>query len=74
MEFTTIFSIRSKYKNLLALLTKKSCSSFKRILKTKGGTVIDINVMDKSGLLRVRNPKIRAKTRLIRSRKEPKSL
>ena len=74
MEFTTIISIRSKYKHFLALLTKKSCSSFKRMLKTKGGTAINIKVRDKSGLLAVRNPNTKPKTKLIRSKMEPKSL
>ena len=74
IEFTTKFSIRSKYKNNLALLTKKSCSNFKRILKTKGGTVINRKVMDMSGLLSVRNSKNIAKTRLVKSKIEPKSL
>ena len=76
MEFTTIISIRSKYKHFLALLTKKSCSSFKRMLKTKGGTAINSNVRDKSGLLVIRNPdpNTKPKTKLIRSKMEPKSL
>ena len=60
--------------NNLALLTKKSCSNFKRILKTKEGIVINIKVMDKSRLLSVRNPNNKTKIRLIRSKREPNSL
>jgi len=74
MEFTAIISIRNKYKNLLALLTKKSCSNFKRILKTKGGIVINSKVMDKKGWLSVKNPNNKPNTRLIRSKIEPKIL
>ena len=74
MEFTTTISIMSKRNNLLALLTKKSCSNFKRMLKTKGGIVINIKVMDKNGWVSVRNPNNKPKTILIRSKMEPKSL
>ena len=74
MEFITIISIRSKYKHFLALLTKKSCSSFKRMLKTKGGTAINSNVRDKSGLLAIRNPNTKLKTKSTNRRsKNPRS-
>jgi hypothetical protein len=74
MEFTKIISIRIKYKKLLALSTKKSCSNFKRILKTKGGIVIEIKVMERNGCVSVRNPNNILKTRLVRSKMKPKSL
>ena len=48
--------------------------SFKRILKTNGGIVINIKVMDMSKLLEVKKSKTIAKIRLIRSKVEPKSL
>ena len=74
MEFTTIISIRSKYERTLAFLTKKSFSSFKKILTINGGTVVKISIRLIRRLLSIRMLKHISKTMLIRIRIEPTNL
>ncbi len=74
MEFNTINSIRSKYERTLAFLTKKSFSSFKKILTINGGTVVKINIRLIRRLLSIRMLKHISKTMLIKIRIEPTNL